>query len=303
MKYKTLIGLLVMSLVLTSTTTVRAQALSVPSWVPAKIEGWTKVYNGTIGSSYDLDLGSANIVKSNWSEIYLKNTSTSISGIVGVLTYEYTQDFFSKAVPAEVKTALAAYSGTIGSTFTGNTIWDMFQWIMGLIGGYGVGTVTDEKANVPNAQGAFSLNLTGFLEGNFYLLYAYKANFAMMVFAMNFEWTLSTLWNFYETDDMAIRTWFDSYVGFLVTAFGSIMTAFAGIATGLGMSSIPETAGGSITPTADVQTSEQDVNSLGNSFAGSLPGGIPGYPVALIGIASLFAVLFIVQKKRKAIVA
>ncbi len=304
MKYKMFVGLLVASLVLTSATTVRAQTLAVPSWVPAKIDNFTMVYNGSLVSG--LQLGTTDIVKSNWTQLYIKNDSTSLLGVVGVLTMEYTQDFFSKPVPALIKYGLSmgAFSGL--PTFTGTSTWDLFFWMMGLIStGNNETAVVDEKASVPNAMGAFSFNVSCSSEWNFYMLYAYKAQFAMMVFAMDFHWNLTDMMMHYEAADGQIKSWFESYVGLLVAAFGSIMTVFATLASGLGMASLPEIAGGSITPTGttDVPTSEQDVNTLGNSYAGSLPGGIPGYPVALIGIASLFAVLFIVQKKRKAIVA
>ncbi len=306
MKYKMLVGLLVASLVLTSTTTVQAQTISVPAWVSSttNIAGWNMVYNGSLTA--DLDLASTK-VKTNWTQLFIKNSSTTVLGIVGVVTIEYTEDFFSKTIANldTFKTTLATYFPSLPA-FTGTTVWDFFNWTMGLIAG-AMGTVTvNEKNNIPNANGAFSLNLTTFGEGSFYLLYAYKGTYAMMVFAMNFEWDLSTLWGYYEAGNTAIQTWFNTYVVYLVSAFGTIMTAFANMATGLGVASIPATAGlGSITPTAggNVETSSSDVNALANAFAGALPGGIPGYPVLLVGIASLFAVLVIVQKKRKAIVA
>lgn len=300
MKSKIFVGLFVTCLVITSATTVHGQALTPPSWVPQQVTGWNVAYNNyTVGL---LDVGGNN-VKSNWTQIWFKNTSSVIEGVVGVVSFEYNDNYFGKAVPNAIKTALAyGYSGL--PAFTGNTVWDLFEWMMKLVAD-GMGTtITDEKANIAGADGAFSLNMTGSL--NFYLLYAYRNTFAMMIFAMTVDQQVD---DWAQSENFgAMNLFMGDFVSLLVSAFSSIMTMMtyiAGIDPSLGAA--PAVADivptGDITPTAGGATSEQDVNNFANSYVQLFPGGIPGYPVALIGIASLFAVLVIVQKKRKAIVA
>jgi hypothetical protein len=291
--------MLVICLVLTGTSTVHAQGIAVPAWVPTKVTGWNLAYNSTLTG--ELDVGGDNVV-TNWTQLWFKNDTGVIAGVVGVVSFEYKEDYFGKAVPVAVKNAFAAgYSGL--PAFTGNTVWDLFEWMMTMVGNSMGSGIIDQKGNITGSDGAFSLNLTGGL--NFYLLYAYRNKFAMMIFAMTLDEQIDD-WVTAE-NKAALNGFMGTFVTVLVAAFASIMTLMTYIGTlDASLASAPDVA--AIAPTGDIlptagATSETEVRSFGTAYIGQLPGGIPGYPVFLVGIASLFAVLFIVQKKRKAIVA
>jgi hypothetical protein len=297
-KSKMLVGLLVASLMVMSATAVRAQAIAVPSWVPKNIPGWTMIFNGT--ATAGVTIGKADLVVSTWAQLFIKNDSTTLQGVAGVMGIEYSEDFFSKALSASAKATIQTYSTIVGKEFTGNTVWDAFFYVAGTVGA-AIGTVTDETSKIPTATGAFSLNISFGAYADFYLLFAFKGKYAMMAFAMNFEYSLAQIQSYLASASTAIKTWVEAYMTFLQTTYGTIMTLFAGLSTASDPE--PESASGSISPTAPVaETTPAQVNEVGGAYMTALPGGIPGYPVLLVGIASFFAVLVIVQKKRKAIV-
>ncbi len=299
-----LVGLLVICLVFMGTTTVHGQALTPPAWVPTAVSGWTLAYNNYTYSL--LDIGSDNVV-SNWTQIWFKNVSNVVQGAVGVVSFEYKEDYFSKAVPDTVKRIISiAGAGGYGlPAFSGSTMWDLFKWMMGAIGSTDAIGFMDQKGNVTGADGAFSVNVT--VGGsNFYLLYAYRNKYATMIFALSVDQTLHD-W-YLQGNSTQMNAFLGNFVTLLVSAFSTIMTLMTWIATfdpsvGAAPSIADIIPTGGIVPTAANPSSPQDVNTFADSYVALFPGGIPGYPVLLVTIASFFAVLVIVQKKRKAIIA
>ncbi len=303
MKHKTLYGLFVVTLFLTSvTSTVRAQATLVPSWVPKTVGDWNLAYNGTFASGA-LALGN-NKMKSNWTQVWFKNTSTILDAVVGVVTIEYTEDFFGKQIQSGWKSLINAW-GTIRGLpeFNGTTNWDLFKWLLKEVTGAVSAVFTEES--ISGATDAVSFNFTSAGYGAFYFLVAYRGTYISMVFALNFPTDFWTWLNAKNYTTM-YNNWVKPYADKIATGFSTLLSAFlllVGNVPELGAADALIEPTGSIVPTQSVETSQQNVNNFAGIYMGLLPGGIPGYPLLLVGIASFFAVLFIVQKKHKTIVA
>ncbi len=293
-----LVGLLVTCLVLTSTTTVHGQALTPPAWVPQTVNGWTLAYNNS--TELGFNIGGDHVV-SNWTQIWIKNNSNTVESVVGVVNFEYDKDYFSQAIPSTVKAIISlAGAGGLGlPAFNGSTMWDVMKWAVQGIGING-DNYADETGKITGATGAFSLNIT--VGGsNFYLLFAYRNQYAMMIFAISVDQTITT--SMATNNWLALKTLFNNFANLIVVAFGILTNAIVFLATfDPNLGAAPTTAG-NIVPTVANPSTPQDVNSFANSYIPLFPGGIPGYPVLLIGIASFFTVFVIVQKKRKAIAA
>jgi hypothetical protein len=274
----------------------RASALSAPSWVPTAVSGWTLGYEGPVDSTYGaaLDFGdSGPKVLTNWTQVWYMLSSGTTNGIIGVLAMEFDQDYFSKTLSADVKSALSMMSGYGLPAFSGNTVWDVLVWYMGLLAYYGTGSAAiDETSSISGATKAISISLD-WGTVNFYLLYAYAGPKTMCIFSL----TIAADFSSYDSSGM--YDYMKPYLSTVAYCFGTVLVAVAA----LGMSAvIPEAVLDDQAPKSSANTSVSDTKSFASTYVAAVAAtnasSVPGYPIAIIGAAAIFAAFLIVRKKK-----
>jgi len=309
-------AILVISLMLgamvASSSFARAAVIQAPSWVPNKIAGWNLVYNATLNTSAlfgaDLDFGSTNLV-SNWTQMWIKNDSTNgITGTLATADLEYDQDYFSQPVNATLKTYLAKVNMG-GVTFSGNTIWDLFFWMMnstfssqdtdaGISAAF-----SDETKNITGAMGACSFNMTA--GGvNIYVLMAYSGKYTMIITSLDIPASLTDWLSADDTD--LIGNFVQTYVMAIVTMFVLILSIFTNLNKLAG--ELPSTSAVvpphvAATAPPSTKTSKDDVKAFAITFVSTAtPPAVPAYPLFALGVFGIIGVA-IIARKRKMLVA
>jgi hypothetical protein len=292
---------------------VSATPIAAPSWVPQKVTGWTLAYNDTISDAFgiygaNLTFGDQNVIVSNWTQLWYENTSASvITGIVATVSYQYTQDFFSQTVNQTVKNAVNSYASTIGSTFTGTTLWDLMFWLINATIGKNV-PVADVTKNVTGAMGAMSINMTTEFSG-VYLLYAYSGAYSMMILSLDVDPNWAT-W-IANSNTTAMNQYVLPTVEGIATGLSIFLLAFAALGTGLTttasltpvVASVPNAASmPNVAASSNSQTSFADLQAFASAFVSQVAGpSIPGFPVYVIGGFAIIGIALVVRKRKIAV--
>jgi len=301
---KVITGVLVLSMLVFGVSIAQVKALSPPSWVPTTVAGWTLAYSAPFTSPYELAVGNNSIV-SNWTQIWFSNTSDILSGIIGVVTFQYSSDFFDQQLSSTLKNLIQLY---VPGASNVNTIWDFFEFIMNA--SFSSDGFMDQTANITGASGAFSFNMTD-ESSSFYLLYAYAGPKAMMIFSMDLDPTILSWFDSNDTTDlgnylMGNSTSEEPCAYWIAFEFASILTIFADIGLQSSSVSAPVAAVAALPHAADLTsaTSESVVNSFASSYVSQVAGtnGIDGYPVLFVALAGMLAVFVIVRKRKIAVV-
>jgi len=305
-------AILVISLMLgamvASSSFARAAVIQAPSWVPNKVAGWDLVYNSTIqppslgNITFDLGTGLAIPIVSNWTQMWIKNDSTAgVTGTLATADLEFDKDYFSQPLNATLKAAINKFMPT-GQSFTGNTVWDLFFWIMnstftnnGEESGVDA-SFSDETKNITGAMGACSFNMSAG-GTNLYVLFAYSGKYAMIITSLDIPASLS---EWLSSDDLAdMGTFMQLYVGLIVYMFVIILGTFATINN----AQIPSTSAiiprSATTAPTSTKTSKDDVKAFASTFVSTAtPPTVPAYPLFMLGAFGVVGVALVVRKRK-----
>jgi hypothetical protein len=296
MRRRALSAFIIVTLVLTTMTSVRAQADVGPSWVPQTVNGWNLAYSDTFTSSpltYN-----TNRMKSNWTQVWYKNTTTNLDAVVGVVTLELNaEDLLGQRKLANM-IRFQEFEG-----FDGSTNWDLFKYLLN-----SPSSISDKKfteENIPGVTNAVSIDFTIIGWDTFHFLIACKGPYVTFAFALKSPadfWT----WLNAENYSAMYTTWIRPYTPLIANYFITVLNVFLLIIDIGEQPNSPETATestGSIltyskVPTASAQTPEQNVRDFTELYMNALSRSFAGIPVLLLAVASVTAVILNMRKRK-----
>jgi len=296
MRCRALSAFIIVTLVLTTMTSVRAQADVGPSWVPQTVNGWNLAYSDTFTSgplTYN-----TNRMKSNWTQVWYKNTTTNLDAVVCVVTLELNaEDLLGQRKLAN----MIRFQGFEG--FDGSTNWDLFKYLLN-----SPSSISDKKfteENIPGVTNAVSIDFTIIGWGAFHFLIACKGPYVTFAFELK---STADFWTWLNAENYSAMytTWIRPYTPLIANYFITVLNIFLLIIDIGEQPNSPETAAeptgsiltDSIMPAASAQTPEQNVKDFTELYMGALSSSFAGIPVLLLAVASVTAVILNVRKRK-----
>jgi len=268
-----------------------AKALSPPSWVPQTVAGWTLAYSEPYNASYygvdeNISVGGVSLI-SNWTQMWIQGSLNNITGLIGVVSLEYSSDFLDAPISSENLQFIHA----IWPGFTGSTPWQFMKYV--LVTNSTDTDWSDVTSQVSGATGALAFN-----SSDFYMLYAYSGAKVMMLFSFDWSeygWDSAFLGN--ESSQIAI--WF----GFAIEIVVLLFFVFADYLT---ESSVQATPASTINAQNIHPESIASLSVL-ESFAGTYVSEaapkstsvIPGYSILLVSASLMAGMMVLVEIARK----
>jgi len=291
MRKTTTLAVSVLAAVMIFASFSSAKALSPPAWVPQTVAGWDLAFNAPVSTNYTDDLNTANYtLVANWSQVWIQNTTNTLTGVVGVVALQYSSDIYGQTLNPEV---LEIFKLAFGSNFTGTTVWSFIRYIFIEAGG------TDVTSQIPGASGAVELNDS---EDGFVLIFAYADTKVMAIFSLDIS-TFDLNW-VTDNDTTDMYSSLGTYIGYFATFIAIFATYFAELASS-GTSPATTVASHGIS-TAQL-TNQATLLTFAKTYVSEAapPSSIPGFSIPLVGVSAatgLAAMVLIVRKRKLSIV-